>query len=145
VQAIDRLASRDAGAHGLWGLLEFENGTVGTIETVWNLPAGAEIATDDALNVIGTDGVARTQLDPAPLRIWTGEGSGFPDVTYGPEVHGAVTGALGTELAHFAQCALAGTPSPIVTPEDGALALAVVLALIEAAGTGEAITRVVRS
>ncbi len=140
VQAIDRLADRDNGAHGLWGMLEFESGAIATVETVWQLPERAEIATDDALHVIGMDGAAKIQMDPAPVRIWTEVGSSAPDTVYEVEVHGAVAGALGAELAHFAQCALAGTPSPIVTPEDGAVALSVVLALIESAKHGRPVT-----
>lgn len=136
VRAIDRLAGRDGGAHGLWGMLEFADGTVAMIETSWMLPAGGEIDTDDAFHVTGMQGTAKVQVDTPPLRMWTASGGSAPDVGYEPEVHGVVTGALGNELAHFAQCAMAGTPSPIVTPEDGARALAVVLALIEAAGTG---------
>ncbi len=140
VRAIDRIGGRDDGAHGLWGLLEFEGGMVGTIETVWNLPPGTDLETDDAMHIIGMEGTAKTQLDPAPLRIASAAGSRAPDVAYEPVVHGAARGALGTELAHFAACALAGTPSPIVTPEDGARALAAVLALIESAASGRDVT-----
>ena len=139
VRAIDRVASRHDGAHGLWGLIEFENGVVGTVETVWQLPSASELASDDAMHVIGTSGIAKTQFDPAPLRITTETGSAAPDLMYEPMVHGAVRGALGTELAHFAQCALSGTQPTIVTPEDGARALRVVLALVEAAERGETI------
>lgn len=140
VRAIDRIAERDDGAHGLWGMLEFEDGTVAMLETSWLLPAGAEIGTDDAFHVTGTLGTAKVQIDMPPLRVWTARGSTAPDVSYEPDLFGVTSGALGNELAHFAQCAMAGTPSQVVTPEDGARALAVVLALIEAASTGETVT-----
>ncbi|HYH12301.1 MAG TPA: Gfo/Idh/MocA family oxidoreductase [Thermomicrobiales bacterium] len=139
VRAVDRIAERDGGAHGLWGMLEFADRTVAMLETSWLLPADAEIATDDAFHVTGMLGTAKVQVDVPPLRVWTASGSTAPDVSYEPDMFGVVSGALGNELAHFAQCALAGTPSAIVSPEDGARALAVVLALMEAAETGEAV------
>jgi UDP-N-acetylglucosamine 3-dehydrogenase len=139
VRAVDRLAGRDVGAHGLWGLLEFESGAIAMIETSWLIPDGADITTDDACHVTGMLGTARIQLESPPLRVWTSGGSVAPDVGYEPVVHGITGGALGMEIAHFARQALGGSPSPIVTPEDGVRALAVVLALIEAADTGETV------
>ena len=137
VHAIDRIASRDDGAHGLWGLLEFANGVVGAIETSWLLPDAAGIGTDDAFQVTGLDGTAKISLDAPAFRIWSADGGQAPDVSYEPVLHGVVSGALRDELAHFASCALAGTPSPIISPDDARAALAVVLALIESAARGE--------
>ncbi len=139
VRAFDRLADRDNGAHGLWGMLEFASGVIAMVETSWLIPDGADISTDDAFQVTGMLGSARIQLDSPPLRIWGSGASVAPDVGYEPVVHGVTCGALGMEVAHFAQQALLGMPSSIVTPEDGVRALAVVLALIEAAATGEAV------
>jgi len=136
VHAIDRLADRDGGAHGLWGLLEFANGTVGTIETSWLIPDAAGVGTDDAFQITGLDGTAKISLDAPAFRIWRPGGGEAPDVSYEPVVHGVVSGALRDELAHFASCALAGTPSSIITPDDAYAALAVVLALIGAATAG---------
>lgn len=139
VHAVDRLADRDNGAHGLWGMLEFENGAIAMIETAWMLPDTAGTDADDAFEVIGTKGTATIQLDTPSFRIVSESGNVAPDVSYEPVVHGAVAGALGTELGHFAQCALAGIPSPIVTPDDGIRALSVVLALITSASQGAAV------
>jgi UDP-N-acetylglucosamine 3-dehydrogenase len=136
VRAIDRIASRDEGAHGLWGLLQFEHGVVATIETSWLIPDAAGVATDDALRITGLAGTATIQLDLPRYRKWRATGNSAPDVSYEPVLHGVVTGALRDELAAFARCALTGTPPTIVTPEDGCAALAVVLALIESARTG---------
>jgi UDP-N-acetylglucosamine 3-dehydrogenase len=137
VHAIDRLADRDGGAHGLWGMLEFAHGAIGTIETSWLVPDAVGIGTDDAFQVTGLEGTAKIQLDMPAFRIWGTDGGQTPDVSYEPMLHGVVSGALRDELAHFASCALAGTPSPIITPDDAYAALAVVLALIESASTGE--------
>ncbi len=139
VYAIARLADRDGDAHGLWGVLEFGDGAVGMIETSWHLPESAGVGTDDAFQITGLEGTAKIQLDTPLLRIWRAHESEAPDLSYEPVVHGVISGALRDELSHFAQCALAGTASPIVTPEDGANALAVVLALVESAGKGQAV------
>jgi UDP-N-acetylglucosamine 3-dehydrogenase len=136
VHAVDRLASRDGGAHGLWGLLEFADGVVGTVETSWLLPESAGISNDDSFEITGLTGTVKVQLDTPALRVWRQGGSQAPDVRYEPVVHGVVGGALRDELSHFASCALAGTPSTIITADDACAALAVVLALIESAATG---------
>ncbi len=140
VRAIDRIADRDDGAHGLWGLMQFDNGTVATIETSWLIPDSAGVGTDDAFRVTGLAGGAEVQFDVPALRVWEPEGPRVPDVSYEPVVRGEAVGALRDELAHFAACALAGTPSPVVGPADGARALAVVLALIESAASGRDVT-----
>lgn len=140
VRAVDRLADRDGGAHGLWGMLEFASGAIAMLETSWLIPVGADISTDDAFQVTGMLGSGRIQLESPPLRVWRSGASVAPDVGYEPVVHAVTGGALGMEVSHFAQHALVGRPSTIVTPEDGVRALAVVLALIEAAETGESVT-----
>jgi UDP-N-acetylglucosamine 3-dehydrogenase len=140
VQALDRIADRDGGAHGLWGLLEFENGAVATIETSWLIPASAGVGNDDEFRVTGLEGGASVQFDVPALRVWDPKGPRVPDVSYEPVVRDVVVGALRDELAHFAACALAGTPSPVVTAADSARALSVVLALIESAESGRPVT-----
>ncbi len=133
VRAIHRLSDRDDGAHGLWALLEFEHGTVGTLETAWTVPDEVGLGADDAFEVIGRSGTAKIQFDVPAFRVWRRSGVHVPDVSYEPRVHGAVTGALKEEVSYFATCALTGTPPSVVTPTDGLNALVVVLALIESA------------
>lgn len=140
VYAVDRIAARDNGAHGLWGLPEFADGTVGTVDTSWLLPDAVGIGTDDAFEITGVAGTVKIQHDPPPLRILGEDGSRAPDVSYQPLLHGVVSGALRDEVAHFASCALAGTPSTIIMPHDAYAALAVVLALIDSAASGSPVS-----
>lgn len=140
LRGVDRIASRDSGAHGLWGLMQFEEGAVATIETSWLIPDAAGVGTDDALRVTGLDGTATIQLDSPRYRLWRPSGGSAPDVSYEPALRGVTTGALRDELAYFAHCALSGMRPTVVTPEDGCAALAVVLALIESARRGEDVT-----
>lgn len=136
VRAVDMLADRDGGAHGLWGLMEFATGVVATIETSWLIPGAAGVGTDDAFQITGLSGTAKIALDSPAYRVWRDTGSETPDITYEPALHGVTTGALRDELACFVRCARAGTRPTIVTPDDGYAALSVVLALIESARTG---------
>ncbi len=136
VYAIERLADRDNGAHGMWGMLEFANGTVGTLETSWLIPAAAGINTDDALQITGLEGTVKIQTDSPALRIWRPNGSFAPDVDYEPDLHGSIAGALRNELAYFADSALRRMPSTVISPQEGFDAVAVTLALIRAAKVG---------
>ena len=140
VRAVDRLAERDGGAHGLWGLMEFESGAVAIIETSWLVPDAVGIGADDAFQITGLTGTAKIALDTPVYRLWRERGAESPDVSYEPALRGVTTGALRDELAYFAHCALSGMRPTVVTPEDGCAALAVVLALIESARRGKDVT-----
>jgi predicted dehydrogenase len=120
----------------MWGMLEFANGTVGTLETSWLIPAAAGINTDDALQITGLEGTVKIQTDSPALRIWRPNGSFAPDVDYEPDLHGSIAGALRNELAHFADSALRRMPSTVISPQEGFDAVAVTLALIRAAKVG---------
>lgn len=133
-------SGRDEGAHGLWRMLEFTDGTVGSIETSWLMPASTGITTDDAFHITGLDGAARIQMDSPALRLWTTNHSDAPDMSYEPLLHGTVSGALRDELSHFVHSAATGTASSVITQEDGVNALVVVLALIDSAQLREAVT-----
>lgn len=133
MHAVDRISTQDRGAHGIWGIVEFEHGAVGTLTAVWHLPDDYGIETDDAFEVIGSEGLARVQLDAPTLQLWRNGRASQPDAFYTPNLHQSSVGALRNELAHFVACAQNGVRPSIVTPEDGYQAVAAVLGLIEAA------------
>src|SRR3569623_1317472 len=87
-----------------WGVLEFESGAIGIVQTLWMLPEAAGVGLDDAVQVIGTAGVANLALVPGGLTFWTDRGYELPDVGYDPRVFGAARGALRDELAYFVEC-----------------------------------------
>lgn len=114
-----------------WGVLEFEGGAIGVVETIWLLPpAGVQL--DDALQLIGTGGVANLELFPGPLSFWREDGYDVPDVSY--------TSILRDELLYFAECVRTGRKPEIITPREAMRAVEVVLALIESAGSGKDVT-----
>ncbi len=50
-----------------WGMIEFENGVIACIETHTMIPGAAGIAQDDALQIVGDQGIGKLQLAPGTL------------------------------------------------------------------------------
>lgn len=119
-----------------WGVLEFEGGAIGVIETIWLLPEAAGISLDDAFRAIGTRGVGDLRLVPAALTYWREDGYEVPDVSYDPRVRNSARGALRDELSYLCDCVAEGQAPELNTGVDGRRALRVALALIESATAG---------
>jgi predicted dehydrogenase len=120
-----------------WGVLEFEGGAIGVVETIWLLPRAAGIMLDDAFQVVGSQGVANLHLVPGALSFWREDGFEIPDVSYDPRVNDSARGALREELAYLCQCVSTGQGPELNTGTDGQRAVRVALALIESASTGK--------
>jgi predicted dehydrogenase len=116
-----------------WGILEFEGGALGVVETIWLLPANAGIGLDDAMQVIGDRGVGNVSLFPGSLSFWREEGFEVPDAGYDPRVRGAALGALRDELMYFCACVREHRQPEIITPREAKNAVRVALALVESA------------
>jgi len=121
------------------GVLEFEGGAIGVVETIWLLPDAGGIALDDAFRVIGAKGVADLNLVPAALSFWEEGGYRAPDIYYDPRVFGSARGALRDELAEFCRCVATDQAPKLNTGIEAARAVRVVLALIESAETDKEI------
>jgi predicted dehydrogenase len=116
-----------------WGVLEFEGGALGVVETIWLLPYQAGIGMDDAMQVIGDRGVGNVSLYPGSISFWREEGFEVPDAGYDPRVRGAALGALRDELMYFAACVRERRKPEIITPREAKNAVRVTLALVESA------------
>lgn len=119
-----------------WGVLEFEGGAVGVVETIWLLHEAAGISLDDSFRVVGTRGVGNLQLVPAALSFWREDGYVVPDVSYDPRVRNSARGALRDELSYLCDCVAEGRSPELNTGTDGQRALRVAHALIESAAAG---------
>src|SRR3569833_53300 len=119
-----------------WGVLEFESGAIGIVQTLWMLPEAAGVGLDDAVQVIGTEGVANLALVPGGLTFWTDRGYDLPDVGYDPRVFNAARGALRDELAYFVECVAEERAPTMNTAVEATRAVRVALALIESAEAG---------
>ncbi len=119
-----------------WGVLEFDGGALGVIETIWLLPPKAGVVLDDAFQVVGDRGVGTVSLVPGGLTFWREDGAFTPDVQYDPVYAGAARGALRDELTHFTESLLDGREPDRVTPVDAMRAVRVALALKLSADEG---------
>ena len=72
-----------------WGILEFESGAIGVVETIWLLPKASGIMLDDSFQLIGDRGIGNVRIEPGALTFWRDEGPETPDVGYDPRVGGA--------------------------------------------------------
>ncbi len=117
-----------------WGVVEFEGGALGFVQTMWLLPDKAQVL-DDAMQVITTAGVANIDVHSG-LSLWKEEGQEVPEISYEPRLRGSVFGALREELSYFALCVLNGRHPEVVTAEEGVEAVRTAVALIDSARLG---------
>lgn len=120
-----------------WGILEFEGGAIGVVETIWLLPEAAGIMLDDSFQIIGDRGVGNISLLPGALSFWRDKGPEVPDVSYDPRVAGAARGALRDELAYFCDCIQDGRAPQVITAIEAKRAVRVALALVESERAGK--------
>jgi predicted dehydrogenase len=117
-----------------WGILEFEGGAIGVVETMWLLPAASGVGLDDQLQVVGDQGVGTLNLLPGPLTFWReGTPPEIADLSYDPVVGGASRGALREELEYFCSCVQDGREPEVSTPREARRAVRVAQALIQSA------------
>jgi hypothetical protein len=101
-----------------WGVVEFDTGVLGIIESTWLTPDPAGIPSDDILHLITDKGVASLDFARDGLSIWTESGYSIPDVTVAPRIRGRVEGALAAELSYFATCVQNHREPQVVRGED---------------------------
>lgn len=133
VRGYGRSATGGLNHDTFWGMIEFESGAIGVVETIWLIPPSTGVMLDDALEVIGDKGVANVRLIPGSLELWREDGPVTPDVGYDPRVAGSARGALREELAYFCDCVLDNRQPEIVKAEDAMAAAEVALALVASA------------
>lgn len=130
-------------------ILQFENGTVATLETSWFVPAGAPAnvltetwhgTIDAALEIVGTERSAELRLLASGVSVWTPRLTAHPEAALWPEFQGHVVGALREEDAHFVACVRAGTPSPVASVADVVAGLRIAEAIVASAESGREVT-----
>jgi predicted dehydrogenase len=134
VRTWDRTVFAGETPDAVWGVLEFESGVIGYLETIWLNPSSGGAYTDDALTVVGSRGVAKLDLARGPVVTWNADGYSIPDLFYEPRgSDGAVGGALRDHLLYFIRCIRDGTPPDRVPIDDVRHGLAVVTAMMGSA------------
>lgn len=116
-------------------VFRFAAGAHGTAMIGWSLPGATPSYGIAGLTVIGERGLLRVSQGEVGLLAVGESGLRHLDVSYTPEVHGRLWGALAIEVDHFVDC-VRGTSQPLCTAHDGAEAVRVSLAMEESARTG---------
>ena len=107
-------------------LVRFANGVVGCADIGWALPTTHPRKADFKLQAIGTQGVADLDMMEQGLRTCVeGQGVQFPSFGH----------SIDAEVSHFLECIIQDKP-PLITAQDGRVALEVSLAAQESAATG---------
>lgn len=102
-------------------LLEWEDGTIGCVETSWVLPDYLPSELDCQLEIVGDKGAVYLRIDNQNLQIYK-ERSEFPDTAYHLRLEGKAFGILRAEVEHFIDC-LINDKEPTVKGESGLLAV----------------------
>ena len=114
-----------------WGMITFDDGSLGIVETTWVLPNATPSRGQAQLEVVGTQGTAFVQAPGNALEIWTDKQIERPDTGYWPSLHGATVGALRDEIAYFLRCLREDRPITMPFPEDVFKSLSVAEALLQ--------------
>lgn len=120
-------------------MLSFANGALGIVELNWVLPDGHPTGFDQRLDVTGTAGRFELTGHDGGVHFQDGSRESWPDTMLWPYLQGEVIGALRRETSHFIDCLLTGQ-EPLVTGNDGLVALRVALAVEESSRTGRPVT-----
>jgi predicted dehydrogenase len=117
--------------------VEFANGCVGNFESCWILPDSLPWIVDSKFELICTKGYVNIDpLVPAHVKA-TADKHTLPGFLFG-DVMGQPHGFVRDAIEHFVDCVL-DDREPLITGEDGLAMARTLCAIVEAAGTGEAV------
>jgi len=121
-----------------WGVLEFENGAVGVVQTSWLYPPQEHdlLQWNAGIQVMGDRGVLEVRFDSDGFRANTERtGQVVLDQTGWATIHGEPRGAFGAMLRHFIQCLRGEAEYQGTTPEEAIESMRVAVGLAENAET----------
>lgn len=124
-----------AAEDSIMALLKYESGAVGCLETCWVMPKGIPCTLDARLEVIGTEGMVRVTVGDEGCTVISPDRATRPDILYGPQFHGQQSGALRTQLEHFADC-VGLDREPVISPQDARAAVELAVAIHDSLRSG---------
>lgn len=119
-------------------IVRFSGGTVVNFESAWSLPSGTRHMIDARLELIGTDGFIEVQCGDSGLHYANDARSQEIDTQHWPERGGRIGGDLREQL-HGVLDWLDGAERPVATGADALRSLALTLAMIRSAESGEVV------
>jgi UDP-N-acetylglucosamine 3-dehydrogenase len=121
----------------VWGIIEFANGALGIIETIWLTPDAAGVFSNDALQLVTDKSIARLDLVDGGLSFWLETGYHIPDIIGAPRIRGHIQGCLAAELSYFVACVMNGETPQVITAEEAREGIKIAAALVESATNGQ--------
>ena len=115
----------------VWGLLEFEGGAVGVVETIWIIPQQPIETLVDHMHIVARHGTIDLRFDDEGMKIYSEKGIQTPHLSYWNETHAGLGGALAEEIAYFVRCVDRNERPRVIEPEDGIEAVRIAQALIK--------------
>jgi predicted dehydrogenase len=131
VYAVTRTVINAANPDLNWGIIEFEGGAVGVIETIWIVPKQSIETLVDAMHIVARHGTIDIRFDDDGMRIFSEEGIQIPHLGYWNESHSGFGGGMYEEIAYFLRCVDRDEQPTVIRPEDGLEAVRIAKALIE--------------
>ena len=116
-----------------WGIIEFSDGTVACVESLWTIPPGGSRYVDVELELSTDEGFIKVSNPDDVVTLVRDEKTSHPAVSLDLHLGAHRFGALREELLHFVALARGDVKHPLVTIEDAARVIALAEMLIRSA------------
>lgn len=116
-----------------WGLIEFTNGCIAALETLWVLPTDARYV-DASMEIATKEEVIHVSYPGSGLWIDHKLGYQFPDPGIVDYINGEWVGALRDEINYFINCVMRREKPTVVTVEEAVMGINLAQSLIQSAG-----------
>jgi predicted dehydrogenase len=114
-----------------WGMIEFDGGAIGVVETIWTIPKQPIETMVDAMHIVARHGTIDIRFDDDGMRIFSEQGIQTPHLSYWNETYSGLGGAMFEEIAYFVRCVARNEQPTIIRPEDGLETVRIAKALIQ--------------
>jgi UDP-N-acetylglucosamine 3-dehydrogenase len=119
-----------------WGIIEFSDGTVACVESLWTIPPGGSRYVDVELELSTNEGFIKVRNPDDAVTLVRDDKTSHPAVSLDLQLGVHRFGALREELLHFVALARGDVKHQLVTIEDAARAIALAEMLIRSAQHG---------
>ncbi|MFO8079745.1 MAG: Gfo/Idh/MocA family oxidoreductase [Armatimonadota bacterium] len=117
--------------------VEFEDGQVGNFESCWILPESMPYLVDSKFQLVCSGGYVNVDPTPPVHQLATEDEYAHEGFLFS-NVMGQPVGFVRQAIEHFINCCVTGS-EPLITGEDGLQITRALVAMVEAAETGEAV------
>jgi UDP-N-acetylglucosamine 3-dehydrogenase len=119
-----------------WGIIEFSDGTVACVESLWTIPPGGSRYVDVELELSTNEGFIKVRNPDDAVTLVRDDKTSHPAVSLDLQLGAHRFGALREELLHFVALARGDVKRPLVTIEDAAKVIVLAEMLIRSAQHG---------